>query len=533
MWYQFILENAHFALNLFAALVMFAVFWLYRDAYKTKKSPATYLKSAGFIFLTLSFLSSAAKIESQLVSNPLITPLYHTFLISVLKIFGLLLVLFGLVFDPLQPKPGKKHVSPAIVLLFPAISLAPLVLTFNFIIPALTALVGFLYLRRATIGLENHLKSVSLAFFILSLSEITALTSLFTSTLNPDLYELVSPFGPFWILDQLLLLLACLILLKWVFSYLFKSLDTEIFFIYVVSIVIIFLTTGITFSALLVKNVENDSFGKITTQTKVLKFALNSKSEELLSDSQSLAQNPEILASFTDVTKLTLKNLTQNSLNSKKLDSVIVVNENGQVLMRAQNPEHFGDSLSSDTLVKKALLGDTVIGASQKEGILAPLISISAASPVKNEQSVAGAVISSITVDNAFVDGIKKATGLEASIYAGQKISATTLTNYFDATRLLGLTEKNAGVLSVLDGKNESFTGIVKIAGIDYLASFLPIKDSDGNPVGLLSAQKPHVEVLKTAGASLAITFFTTIILIIISTLPAKMISNFIIKQIK
>ena len=45
-------------------------------------------------------------------------------------------------------------------------------------------------------------------------------------------------------------------------------------------------------------------------------------------------------------------------------------------------------------------------------------------------------------------------------------------------------------------------------------------------------AREP-LEVLKTAGASLAITFFTTIILIIISTLPAKMISNFIIKQIK
>lgn len=531
MWSQFFLVNSHYAINLLTALVMFAVGWLYLDAYKVDKSFPSRFKLFGFLLLTFSFLISATYVESELIPSPLFSKTLFANLIVFTKFLGLIFVLIGVVKDPLEPKPHISSKTSANYLFLPLIGSIPF-LYLNFSIPFLVALVGFFYLRRATIGLENHLKPVSISFFILALSELTALSGLFHNTKNPDLYLLVAPFGGIWVFGHLLLLIASLILLKWVFSYLFKSLDTEIFFIYVCSIVTIFLITGITYSFLLVKNIETDAIAKIKTEVAVLNLFIEGKKDALLSDSQSLALNPQIKDNLSDVSKLSLKSIVESYLHSKKLDTLILVNKFGQVIIRAEDNERFGDSLSSEPLVKKSLLGDTAVGAAKKESVLTSNILLRAASPIQNETEVLGAVVTGNIIDNAFVDGIKTSTGLDSNIYADNLISATTLTNAIDHKRLLGIKQSNPEIKNILSGKLESFTGIVNIGGIDFLASFLPIYDSDGNSVGLLSAQKPHAEVLKTAGKSLEVTFIFSILLIILSIIPTRLISKFIISQI-
>ena len=62
---QFIGQNVHFAINLLAALVFFAVFWLYFDAWigqadKPRKAIFNWL---GFLLTAVSFIPAATFVE--------------------------------------------------------------------------------------------------------------------------------------------------------------------------------------------------------------------------------------------------------------------------------------------------------------------------------------------------------------------------------------------------------------------------------------------------------------------------------------
>ena len=66
---QFLLENLHFAINLFASLVFFAVSWLYLDAWMETKEHKELFKIIGFALFSLAFLVHATYIEQSVLTN--------------------------------------------------------------------------------------------------------------------------------------------------------------------------------------------------------------------------------------------------------------------------------------------------------------------------------------------------------------------------------------------------------------------------------------------------------------------------------
>ncbi|MEI8232817.1 MAG: hypothetical protein WCG44_03670, partial [bacterium] len=65
----------------------------------------------------------------------------------------------------------------------------------QFALPILAIMVAFLYWRRASIGLERHLKKVSIGFLFLALYELLGLSSLFRGSQSVAIFKLVAPFG--------------------------------------------------------------------------------------------------------------------------------------------------------------------------------------------------------------------------------------------------------------------------------------------------------------------------------------------------
>lgn len=63
MWYNFWLQNIHFAIEVFVALVCFATAWLYIDSWGTKKEFKTLIRALGFFTLALWAVISVISTE--------------------------------------------------------------------------------------------------------------------------------------------------------------------------------------------------------------------------------------------------------------------------------------------------------------------------------------------------------------------------------------------------------------------------------------------------------------------------------------
>lgn len=528
---QFLLINAHFTLNLFAGLVCFAVTWLYFDAWLGRRDWREGTKALGFLLLALSYVTHSTVIEQQLLTIPLLGVDAIALTTAFLRISGYLILILGQLIDPIQPLPEYRKAVYALTVPLGAATL-PLADLMTFSYPLLSVITAFLYLRRATVGLEHHLKPIAWSLTIFSLSDFLGLASAFRETADIDIANLAAPFQPLWLFEHLVLILGTLILGRWIWSYLVKRLETQLLMIFTTLTLVLFLITTVFFTSTSLQNLETGTLENLKTNVRVLNYALETKAREALSDAELVSQNREIAQAVIDKDKGALQALTETILLTKKQSLLVITGDSGEIIVRADDPEKSFGSLSNDPLVKKSLEGIKATSIVSIEGIQAPEVSVRAAAPIYHEGKVIGTALIGTTVDNAFVDGLKAATGLEASVYAGNIRSATTLLSDDGKTRWIGIKEEHESILNSVLQEGNTYTGTTLLLNVPYHAAFLPLKNINGQPVGMLFVGEPQVTLLSTASSSIELTFLVTSALLILSIYPSFLISNYIIKQI-
>lgn len=160
----------------------------------------------------------------------------------------------------------------------------------------------------------------------------------------------------------------------------------------------------------------------------------------------------------------------------------------------------------------------------KREWVAAPQILIETAAPLDG----LGAVYTGYIVDNAFVDGVKKATGLEVTAFGDSVKSATTLVAADGVSRLVGVKEANERIkTAVLEG-GELFLGLSSVSQREYLAAYGPLKDAEEKVLGMLFVGYPSALLFEAAQNSLNTTFLVSAILALLSFIPAWVLAKFI-----
>jgi len=432
--FQFLLVNTNFVICLGVGLVLFAIFWLYFDAWMIKKGGLESFNFLGFLLLSISFIVQSSIIDQSLLTHSILGGQILDLLRSIFRISGYLLLICAQILIPLEPLPDYRKKKA--LLFFPAV--------FSF--PVLAALTGLLYLRRATEGLENHLKPIAWAFFILAFSELFNLTFFFRNSDNILISNLTAVFGPLWILQKLILLIAVFIFGRWAWGYLLKRFDSQLFIIFTSAILIIFLVTTVFFTFSTLNNIKNYLLATLKTDIGVLGYTIESKKNEVISDAETLAQNPELISKTQVADRKGLADITVPILINKKVSELVIIGKNGEVILRSEDTENKGGSLSDDPLVKKALMGEKISSLTTREGVIVPVVVIRVAVPIKVEKDTIGVILMGSDIDNSYVDGIKKATGLDASVYSDNIRSATTFIASDGKSRYLGIKESSSNV---------------------------------------------------------------------------------------
>lgn len=541
MWAQFLLINIHFSLNITAALTFMMVAWLYFDSWFEHREIKNAFKIGGFLLLALSFLIQAVVIDSTVLGSSANYSYYAEIASIILRTLGYAGVVVGLLLDPLPKIPKTKGITvenlqaTAVFAPFAKIMSVPFTLFISlasFILPILSGFVGLLHMRRAVLGLERHLVPLAWGMFVFSLYELLSFSLRIEGVKNVFWYNLLRPYGFAWITSNVLLLLGTLVIGFWVFKYLLKRIQSQIFIIYSCSVLVIFLTITVSFTWLLLRNIESEALNQLETDMKVLNYAVESKKSESVSDAIAFAQTPQ-LASLLSLDKTSeLEELSESYLISKNLNSVIILDNQGIIVARGEDKEHKGLSMSSDALFLRGVKNESVGSTIARQGIFAPEINLSAVSPITNDGKVLGVVLISRKLDNAFVDGIKKATGLEVSLYGGNKLSATTLTALDKNARANGVIEDNKTINRQVLGEGKFYQVSNEILSRQYLASYMPVRDINTKILGMLFVGRPEVLILDSALRSIQATFVIASLLLLFSILPSYFISRYIARQL-
>lgn len=550
---HFIGQIFYFAVNILAALAFFSIFLLYIDAWLASKSRKEWLKWLGCLFISLSFVMLAVSGEGS-VENFNIGQLFGL----VVQGVGYLVLIYGQIIDPLQQVPlngdilfhrvqhtaestkkdesiiSSKHSLFAFGAMQAGFLAAPTYMILKIGIPILSLFVAFLYLRRATIGLERHLKPVALGFLLIFVANLVSLSDLVGHTNNPFILGVISPYGWLWWVNQLIIVAGVIVLARWVWKYLSKRIFSQIFMIFTTMSAAIFLLITGSFTYLLINSIQKDTLNTLENASNSINLALDNQNQRLISHAELVAQKPNVLNFVKTKDNKSLTEIVDPVFQSYDLSSLIITSSAGQVLYRAEDSSRWGDSLSDSEIVKKALSGERSIGALTREGVIAPNLTFYAGVPIKGENgNVSGVVLAGIEANSAFVSNIKQATGMDVSVYSDNRRTATTLLSADGKTHLVGVEENNNRVKERVLKERQTYRGSTTEQNQPYLAVFSPLKSADNESIGMLQVGLPYSYIANTAASSIRYTFIASAFALVISTIPTYLLAKRIEGEVK
>lgn len=523
MFAQFVFENIHFALGVFSALVFFATGWLFLDSYKLSGKRRTILfRSIGFFLLSIVSAYHATSLQINIVDQ----------LVLFSKILALLLIIISFTLEPVLPIPKYTQTVSVLFVATPLYSgmlIAASAILFLF----LTATYSYKSIR----GLDKQLKPLVFGFLFISLSEFVNISSAFKQTPVVFWAQLFSDYSPLWIISHTLEFIGIIIICIWMWGYIRFRLQVQLFILSISVFLAIFLSSTVLFTFLLLRNIEQEALAHLQTDVKVLQYSLENHQEISLANAQSIASDPMLIETILKKNTDELYNIALKYLLGQNTNFLTITSKTGEVLMRAENKEKIGDNIRDDEVVKSALLGQKLSTAFALPGFLTPEIQIKAAVPIVRSASssseLVGTVITGFIIDNNFVDGVKTLTGLDAAVFSGKVRSATTFLAPDGKSRLIGASETNKTILKRVLEEGHEFAGSTQVVNQPFYAAYAPLKAYNNKTIGMLFVGKLQQSLLATAQDSIRLTFLGSVILMILSLIPAYFISRFIQQQIE
>lgn len=477
-----------------------ALAWLAFDAYVIRKDFVTASKGIGFGFLAVWYTFHAFHFEGDLFN----------YLGYVFYFGGLIFILLNLFKEAPVDRPKFEA-----VLVLP--SLGATAYSLNLVAAVGLALISIIAFRQY----KKEFKK-ALFPFIIGFASLTA-GAILSVFYDPD------RIGGLFVLGHVFEVLGFFSLGWWVWSYLQLRIREELLLILVSLTLVMAVVVGLTFSAILVDNIESLTRASLSANVKVLNLEVSGLKEEALAKVELLARRDDLAKALVANDFVELEQLSGEYMKEKKLGFLSVLDKDGRVVLRAHALTRKDDDLSGEAVVSRALRGISGVdsGSSPAEGF-----SVRSASPLFSDGQVIGALVGGFQLDNAFVDSLKKLTGLNASIFDNETIVATTILNSDRRSRSTGLIETNRDVIEAVLKNRKEITISNQIGSRSYLVSYLPVLDANGQAVGMISIAKAQNEILDTVNKTNRLTFVTSAIILLVLVMPLWFVTRRLTREI-
>jgi hypothetical protein len=511
MWALFWLDHLHFAVSLLSAVALFAVSWLYVDAWHTGRSVSRLASVIGFSLAGMSYLFEGPLL-SEVAGR---TGMAEAALaVAAVRAFGFAFLAVGAWSEPLMQRP-KLNAG----MVGAGWAIGPMALS-----PIAAALAALGVMRRGTLGLEAHMRPLAVGLFLFAASELLRLYATITGTSLPDVTAAISTGGTVWWIRLVLLALAALVTLKWVTYYLFRQVFVQMFLAFQWTAISSFFLITVVFTALLLKTVTAQTADHLRISAGVLSAVLSARRDALSSDLTALAKEPAVIAMPGDGHSLTATSYLSAHLSAQGLSILRVTDKLGNIVAAGESERSV--TVPDQTRMASVAIAGQPVADTVRSQVGNGQVILTAAVPVTQNGKNIGAVIGGLGVDEAFLHGIRAASGLDAWIVVDNKIAAGGTEGIRD-----GLAVADTAMIESAMRQKQPAVGEFLLADTRYYGAAIPLLNADGTAVAVIVTAKPLSEQLKIGNDAVAATFFATILLSLVMTLPVWAVSTAISRQ--
>ncbi|WP_028575010.1 methyl-accepting chemotaxis protein [Desulfonatronovibrio hydrogenovorans] len=253
---------------------------------------------------------------------------------------------------------------------------------------------------------------------------------------------------------------------------------------------------------------DRESVSTIERIQNAVQHELRELEEYFLETAGRAAQDHQLASALYSSNPRVLSRYARELMQANDIDFVTFSNAQGEVILRGHS-EQTGDVVLSQINVKKALQGEPVAGVEQGSQVG---LSLRAGYPVMIFERIVGVLTIGMDLSqNSLVDAINEKLGVEATIFEGDSRLSTTISR--DGQRVVGTRLQNPDVLARVLTDSETFLDRNQILGRWYDTAYWPVKDLQGDTVGMyfIGTDRETIETAQKATLSsiMWVTFIT------------------------
>lgn len=295
-------------------------------------------------------------------------------------------------------------------------------------------------------------------------------------------------------------------------SFLFKMCSGLVASLFVLTLVL----TG--FSVYALRSLLYDQYGgKLTDAAEGVDHLMEIYEANALAHARVIAEDPQIVAALQSRDFQTMLAASAPLMKDGGLDYMVLTDPSGHALIRTHQPTKVpkaDDSIASQQNVKEAMGGKAFVTLEEGKTVR---LSVRAGAPVydANHQLIGVVSTGYVVSKNEIAEMAKSMFGADMMAFLKGEMIATSLKGA-DGENLSEYEEKDEDLLQKVEGEGGKAVAPLSLAGKDYLAAYAPLKDADGNIIGMVAMANElspiTAAVLKTTLTSIA--FFVLILVI-------------------
>ncbi len=362
----------------------------------------------------------------------------------------------------------------------------------------------------------------TLAYVFLMLRELAFTLHRLPESNIVFLRNLTVSYSMTWQIGVLFTFAAFVFLAVWAWYFIKQRAFLRTYVIFLILAVAVASIGALIFTTLVFRIIERNNLDLMTRGVETQEILLDDRSTLALFVARLVSDDNEFLEMVKNNDRSAMNNHLVKYANNANVDILRVFNKFGEVLVSPTDPRDAGRLFSNDELLAYVITKKVQLRTfSTEEGVLTPIIIGRAIHPLVSNGELLGAVEVGYKFDNAFVDYSKEQTGLDVTIYAGSRRSATTIKTVDSVSRWIGSEEADVDVLQNVLKSGRTFGTVTDRLGNIYYSAYKPIRHVNGDIIGMVSVGTPTNILIEDTRQQLLTIFLLTTMLALLAALIA------------